>query len=303
MRMDHVDFDREPPANLTTMVMAFGGWIDAGRAATGALRHLAGDLGAARLARIIPEEFFVFTQERPEVRLRPDGGRDIHWPRSEFFAWHPDGRDGLLLFCGPEPHQRWQTYARAFLGVAERCGVRRIVSLGALLAGVPHTRPVRVTARCTDPAARSLLEAWGIYRPPTYEGPTGISTIVLDEAERRGMQHVGFMGQAPHYLPDSENPAAIETLVSYVARLLNLSPDMSHFAEAIQDFRAQCDQAVARDRATREHVRKLEQEYDAAASEEQRPLPGGELDSDRLMREVEDFLRRQREGGAGGTGA
>jgi proteasome assembly chaperone (PAC2) family protein len=148
-----------------------------------------------------------------------------------------------------------------------------------------------------------LLEAWGIYRPPTYEGPTGISTIVLDAAERRGMQHVSFMGQAPHYLPDSENPGAIETLVTYVARLLDLSPDMSHFAEAIQDFRAQCDQAVARDRATREHVRKLEQEYDAAAREEQQPLPGGELDSDRLMRDVEDFLRRQREGGAGGTGA
>ncbi len=300
--MDHVEFDREPPANLTTLVMAFGGWIDAGRAATGALRHLADDLRAARVARIIPEEFFVFTQERPEVRLRPDGGRDIHWPRSEFFAWHPDGRDGILLFNGPEPHQRWQAYTKAFLGVAERCGVRRIVSLGALLAGAPHTRPVRVTARCTDPAAKALLEAWGIYRPPTYEGPTGISTIVLDAAERRGMQHVGFMGQAPHYLPDSENPAAIETLVSYVARLLNLSPDMSQFAEAIQDFRVQCDRAVAKDRATREHVRKLEQEYDAAA-EEQQPLPGGEIDSDRLMRDVEDFLRRQGEGGAGGTGA
>ena len=116
------------------------------------------------------------------------------------------------------------------------------------------------------------------------------------------MQHVGFMGQAPHYLPDSENPAAIEALVTFVARLLDLSPDMSHFAEAIQDFRVQCDRAVARDRATREHVRKLEQEYDAAAGEEQQPLPGGELDSDRLMREVEDFLRKQREGGAGGTG-
>ncbi|MGH7367337.1 MAG: PAC2 family protein [Candidatus Rokuibacteriota bacterium] len=302
--MDSVEFDRDPPAILPTMVMAFGGWIDAGRAATGALRHLARDLGATRLARISAEEFFVFTQERPEVRLRADGGRDIHWPRSEFFAWHPgDGRDGLLLFCGPEPHQRWQTYAKAVLDVAERCGVRRIVSLGALLAGAPHTRPVRVTARCTDPAAKALLEAWGIYRPPTYEGPTGISTIVLDAAERRGMQHVGFMGQAPHYLPDSENPAAIETLVSYVARLLDLSPDMSHFAEAIQDFRGQCDRAVARDRETREHVRQLEQEYDTAAGEEQRPLPDGELDSDRLMREVEDFLRRQREGGAGGTGA
>src|SRR4030095_2136064 len=297
--MDHVEFEHEPPADLTTMVMAFGGWIDAGRAATGALRHLASDLGAVRLARIDPEEFFVFTQERPEVRLRADGDRDIHWALSEFSAWHPgDGRDGLLLFSGPEPHQRWNTYAKAFLDVAERCGVRQIVSLGALLAGAPHTRPVRVTARCTDPATRSLLEAWGIYRPPTYEGPTGISSVVLEAGERRGIQHVGFMGQAPHYLQDSENPAAIQTLVTYVARLLNLSLDMSHFAEAIQDFRTQCDRAVARDRATREHVRKREQEYDASAGEEREPLPGGELDSDKLMKELEDFLRRQREGGA-----
>jgi proteasome assembly chaperone (PAC2) family protein len=297
--MDHVEFDREPPANLTTMVMAFGGWIDAGRAATGALRHLVRDLPASRLARIDPEEFFVFTQERPEVRLTADGGREIQWPRSEFFAWHRgEGRDGLLLFSGPEPHQRWNTYTKALLDVAERCGVRRIVSLGALLAGAPHTRPIRVTARCTDPASRSLLEAWGIYRPPTYEGPTGISTVVLDAAERRSMQHVGFMGQAPHYLQDSENPAAIKGLVTYVARLLDISPDMSHFDEAIRDFRTQCDRAVARDRATREHVRKLEQEYDAAAVEEREPLPAGELDSDKLMQELEEFLRRQREGEA-----
>ena len=296
MIMDHVTFDREPPANLTTLVMAFGGWIDAGRAATGALRHLTRDLGAARLARIDAEEFFVFTQERPEVRLREDGSREVQWPPSEFSSWAPGGRDGLLLFCGPEPHQRWRTYTKAFLDVAERCGVRRIVSLGALLAGVPHTRPVRVTARSSDPAARAVLEAWGIYRRPTYEGPTGISSVVLDEAERRGMQHVGFMGQAPHYLQDSENPAAIQTLVTYVARLLELSPDVSDFAEAIQDFRAQCDEAVARDRATREHVRKLEQEYDATASEEQSPLPGEELDSDRLMQELQDFLRKQRGG-------
>jgi proteasome assembly chaperone (PAC2) family protein len=301
MIMDNAEFDREPPASLTTMVMAFGGWVDAGRAATGALRHLVRDLPAARLARIDPEEFFVFTQERPEVRLRPDGGRDIQWPQSEFFAWSPgDGRDGLVLFCGPEPHQRWQTYTKAFLDVAERCGVRRIVSLGALLASAPHTRPVRVTARCSDAASRSLLEAWGIYRRPTYEGPTGISSVVLDAAERRGMQHVGFMGQAPHYLQDSENPAAIQALVTYVARLLHLSPDMSHFPEAIQDFRTQCDRAVARDRATREHVRQLEQEYDAAAGEERQSLSDEKLDSEKLMRDVEDFLRGQREGGAEG---
>jgi len=299
--MDSVVFDREPPANLSTMVMAFGGWIDAGRAATGALRHFVGDLPAAPLARIDAEEFFMLTQERPEVRLRADGERDIQWPRSEFFAWHPeDGGDGLLLFCGPEPHQRWRTYTKAFLDVAKRCGVKRIVSLGALLAGAPHTRPVLVTARCTDPAARPLLEAWGIYRRPTYEGPTGISSVVLDAAERLGMRHVGFMGQAPHYLQDGENPAAIQALVSYVARLLHLSPNMSHFAEAIEDFNTQCDRAVARDRATREHVRKLEQQYDAEAAEERQPLPDGELDSGKLMQDLEDFLRKQREAGEEG---
>ena len=298
--MDHVEIDREPPANLTTMVMAFGGWIDAGRAATGALRHLVRDLPAARLARIDPEEFFVFTQERPDVRLRDDGDRDIHWPQSEFFAWSGDGRDGLLLFCGPEPHQRWRTYTKAFLDVAERCGVRRIVSLGALLAGAPHTRPVRVTARCTDPAWRSVVEAWGILHRPSYEGPTGISTVVLDAAERRGMSHLGLMGQAPHYLQNNENPAAIQALLTYVARLLHLSPDMSHFAEAIQDFRTQCDREVARNRATREHVQQLEQQYDATAGEEQQPLPNGELDSEKLMQDLQDFLRGQREGGEEG---
>ncbi|PYN83179.1 MAG: hypothetical protein DMD96_03215 [Candidatus Rokuibacteriota bacterium] len=300
MIMDHVEFDREPPANLTTLVMAFGGWIDAGQAPTGALRHLVRDLPATRLAWIDPEQFFVFTQERPEVRLRPDGERDIHWPRSEFFAWHPNGRDGLLLFCGPEPHQKWRTYTKAFLDVAERCGVRRIVSLGALLAGAPHTRPIRVTGRTSDPAWRSVLEAWGIYHRPSYEGPTGISTVVLDAADRRGMTHLGLMGQAPHYLQNNENPAAIQALLTYVARLLNVSPDMSHFAEAIQDFRTQCDREVARNRATREHVQQLEQQYDATAGEERQPLPDGELDSEKLMQDLQDFLRGQREGGEAG---
>ncbi|PYN32317.1 MAG: hypothetical protein DME01_22235 [Candidatus Rokuibacteriota bacterium] len=296
--MDHVVFDHEPPANLTTMVIAFGGWIDAGQAATGALRHLVRDLSASRLARIDPEQFLVFTQERPNVRMRADESREIDWPQSEFFACPPgDGREGLLLFSGGEPHQRWRTYTKAFLDVAERCGVRRIVSLGALLAGAPHTRPIRVTGRCTDPTWRSVLEAWGIYRRPTYEGPTGISTIVLDAAERRGMSHLGFMGQAPHYLQNAENPAAIHALLTYVARLLHLRLDMSQFAEAIKEFRTQCDREVARNRATREHVQQLEQQYDASAAEEPSTLPSGELDSDKLMQDLEDFLRKEREGG------
>ena len=297
MPIDHVELDREPPSTLTTLVLAFGGWIDAGQAATGALRHLVSELPAERLASIVPEEFFVFTQERPEVRLRPDESRDIRWPRSEFFAWQPDHRpDGLLLFSGPEPHQRWRTYTKAFLDVAERCGVRRIISVGALLAGAPHTRPIRVTARSTDTAWRALVEAWGIYRPPTYEGPTGISTVVLDAAAKRGMSYLGLMGQVPHYLQNTENPAAVEAVLGYVSRLLDLRLDLSGFAEAIKDFRTQCDRAVAKNKATREHVQQLEREYDEADGEKREGLPE-KLDSDQLMRELENFLRKQREEG------
>ena len=111
------------------------------------------------------------------------------------------------------------------------------------------------------------------------------------------MSYLGLMGQAPHYLQNGENPAAIQALLTYVARLLHLSPDMSHFAEAIQDFRTQCDREVARNSAT-EHVRQLEQQYDATAGEEGQTLPDGELDSEKLMQELENFLRRQREGGS-----
>jgi len=298
--MDYVEFDREPPANLTTMVVAFGGWINAGKAATGALRHLVRHLSAPRLASLDPEDFFVFTQERPVVRLTAREIREIRWPRSEFFAWPPPhGRDGLLLFRGMEPNQRWKTYTKVLLDVAEQCGVKRIVSLGAVLAGNPHTRPTRVTGRSPDPDWKVLLEAWGIYRRPSYEGPTGISTVVLDAAAQRGISSLSFSGQAPHYLQGTENPAVIQALLTYVSRLLDLELDVSQLDEDVKAFRARCDQAVARDPSTQAHIRQLEQDYDATGDEEAGPLGDEDLNSDRLMQELEDFLRQEREGEGG----
>ena len=154
------------------MVVAFGGWIDAGEAVTGAMRYLVRHLSASHLASIDPEEFFDFTKVRPVVRLTADGQRTIRWPRSAFWTWQPpESRAGLLLFRGMEPHRMWRTYAKLLLDVAEQCGVQRIVSLGALLAALPHTRPPRVTGSSTDPAWQALLEAWGIYRRPTLRRP------------------------------------------------------------------------------------------------------------------------------------
>ena len=297
--MDEVEFHREPPANLPTMVVAFGGWIDAGEAVTGAMRALVRQLAATPLAAIDPEEFFDFTQVRPVVRLSAEGQRIIRWPRSAFWTWQPPaGRAGLLLFRGMEPQRRWRTYATLLLDVAARCGVQRIVSLGAVLAAVPHTRPPRVTGNSTDPAWQERFEAWGMLRRPRYEGPTGIASVVLDAALRRGMASCTVRGQAPHYLAGATNPAVSQALLTTVTRLLDLDLAWSHLDAAVQAFRTRCDQAVAQDAAAQGYVRQLEREYDATGDQTSRPRRDDDLNPEQLIHEVEDFLREERRGGA-----
>ncbi len=249
--MDAVEFHCEPPSTVPTMVTAFGGWIDAGEAATGAMRSLVRQLSAVPLASIDPEDFFDFTQVRPVVRLTAEGEHTIRWPRSAFWIWQPpEGRAGLLLFRGLEPQRRWRAYATTLLDVAARCGVTRIVPLGTLLAAVPHTRPPRVTGSSTDPTWHAQFEAWGMARRSRYEGPTGIASVMLAAARRRGMASLTVMGQAPHYLQRVTNPAVSRALLTAVTRLLDLELDVSPFEVAVQAFRTQCDQAVAQDAAT-----------------------------------------------------
>src|SRR5262249_44224718 len=221
MSMDEVEFHCEPPTNVPTMVVAFGGWVDAGEAATGALRYLVRQLAATPLATIDPEAFVDFTTIRPVVRLTAEGERTIRWPRIAFWTWQPPaGGAGLLLFRGVEPQQRWRTYATLLLDVAARCGVQRIVSLGAVLEAVPHTRPPRVMGSSTDPAWQARFEACGMLtRRSRYEGPTGIATIVMDAAGQHGMAACNVRGQAPHYPGNATNPPGTRALLTPVRRL------------------------------------------------------------------------------------
>ena len=296
--MNDIEFHGEPPSNIPTMVVAFGGWVDAGDAATGALRSLVRQLAATPLATIDPEAFVDFTTIRPVVRLSTAGERTIRCPRIAFWTWQPpDGSAGLLLFRGVEPQLRWRTYATLLLDVAARCGVQQIVSLGAVLAAVPHTRPTQVTGSSTDPAWQARLEACGIRtRRSRYEGPTGIATIVMDAAQRRGMASCNVRGPAPHYLGNATNPAVSRALLTAVARLLDLELDVAPFEAAVRAFRTQCDQAVAKDAAVQAYVRQLEQDYDAPGDEAARPRRDEDFHPEQLMHELEDFLRQQREG-------
>ena len=297
--MDEIAFHCEPPPHLPTMVVAFGGWVDAGEAATGALRSLVRQLAAAPLATIDLEEFVDFTTIRPVVRLNAEGQRRIRWPRSALWTWQPPaGGAGLLLFRGVEPQRRWRTYATLLLDVAAQCGVHRIVSLGAVLAAVPHTRPPHVTGNSTDPAWCARLEACGMRpRRSRYEGPTGLATVVADAAQRRGMASCTVRGQAPHYLERATNPAVSQALLTTVTRLLDLDLTWSHLDAAVQAFRTRCDQAVAQDAAAQAYVRQLEREYDATGDETSRPRRDDDLNPEQLIHEVEDFLRKERGGG------
>jgi proteasome assembly chaperone (PAC2) family protein len=295
--MDEVAFHCEPPANIPTLVTAFSGWIDAGEAATDAMRFLVRQLAAEPLATIDLEDFVDFTQDRPVVRLSAEGERTIRWPRSALWFWQPpEPRAGLLLFRGLEPQRRWRTYATLLLDVAARCGVQRIVSLGAMLADLPHTRPPRVTGSSTDPHWHALLEAWGMARRSRYEGPTGIASVMLEAARHRGIATLTLMGQAPHYLQRTTNPAMRQALLTTVARLLDLALDVAPLDAAVQAFRRRCDQAVAQDAATQTYVRQLEQAYDATGDETLRPRRDDAFNPEQLMHELEDFLRQEREG-------
>ena len=202
--MDEVTFHREPPSNIPTMVTALSGWIDAGEAATDAMRFLVRQLAAEPLATIDLEDFVDFTQVRPVVRLTAEGERTIRWPRSAFWLWQPPApRAGLLLFRGLEPQRRWRTYATALLEVAALCGVQRIVSLGAMLADLPHTRPPRVTGSSTDPHWHAQFEAWGMARRSRYEGPTGIASVMLEAARHRGIASL-TNGPSPPLSPEDD---------------------------------------------------------------------------------------------------
>jgi hypothetical protein len=170
--------------------------------------------------------------------------------------------------------------------------------LGAVLAAVPHTRPPLVTGSSTDPAWQARFEACGMLtRRARYEGPTGIATIVMDAARRRGMAACNVRGQAPHYLGNTTNPAVSRALLIAVAHLLALELDVAPFEAAVRAFRTQCDQAVAQDAAVQAHVRQLEQDYDAMGDETPRRRRDDDFNPQQLMQELEDFLRQERERG------
>ena len=267
------------------LICAFKGWNDAADAASSAITFVAGALGAQRFATIDPEEFYDFQSTRPQVKLVDGHSRRIEWPDVELFeARVPRAPRDLVLLVGHEPSFRWRTFSRVIAELAEALGTQLVVTLGALLADVPHTRPISVTGMATD---NDLVARLGLSRS-SYEGPTGIVGVLHAACQESGLPSASLWAAVPHYIAAAPNPKAALALVRKLEGLVQVAVDASDLESATADYDRQVNLAVQSDPDVQAFVERLEQ---AAADElsDETPLPSG----DTIARELQRFLRQR----------
>ena len=273
--------------------MAFGGWNDAAESATTAVRYLGKAFHAKKFAEIDPEEFYHFGLSRPNVRFKPgsETEREITWPTTEFsIAQAPELARDVIVGVAIEPHLRWKTYCNLVLELARTCEVGLVLTLGALLAEVPHTRPVRLSGSASDPELGTRL---GV-RPTRYEGPTGIVGVLNTICREQGFATASLWANVPHYISGIENPKATLALVRRVAPLLDAAIDTNELEEAGKQFDTNLKEIVAQNNKIANYVKKLEARD---APEESPPARPGQSDlppASELVAEIEQFLRQQR---------
>jgi proteasome assembly chaperone (PAC2) family protein len=292
-------FER-PTLERPILLAAFRGWNDGGQAATLAAGYLARLWGADKFADIDPELFVDFQATRPNVSLTDGRTRHIEWPENAFFrARIPNSDRDAVLLIGVEPNYRWRTFSDLIAELAEDLGVEMVITLGALLADVPHTRAAPVTGAATD---QRLVEELGLQLS-RYEGPTGIVGVLLDACRQQGIPSVSLWAAVPHYVSLAPSPPAARALCERLAGVLGADIDIAELEDAETAYIEQVSQAVASDSETAAYVEELEQRADSLDSwlESAGGLPSGEA----LAAEISRFLReRERDGGqeSGGAG-
>ena len=284
--MDPVIWQGDPPElRSPALVCAFAGWNDAAGAASAALETVAASLEGDVAARIDPEEFYDFQVNRPTIRLVEGQTRQIDWPENTLLTVSvPSAERDLVLLSGVEPNIRWRTFADAIADAAERLGVQMVITLGALIADVAHTRPVPITGLASDP---ELVEQLGLSRS-NYEGPTGIVGVVHDACRRRQIPSASLWAAVPHYVAAVPNPKAALALLRRLEGLTGIAVDASELEDATERFDEQVDRAVSANPEIEELVRGLE-----AAQEGEFDSSGEVPSADDIAQEFQRFLRQR----------
>src|SRR5256714_9161828 len=290
---DGVRMSERPSLRQPVLVAAFRGWNDGGQGASLAAGYLAKTWDATRFAEIDPEDFFDFQVSRPQVSLVDGVTRRIDWPDTAFFHATVPGLDrDVVLLLGIEPNVRWRTFSDLIVGLAQELGVELAVTLGSLLADVPHTRPAPVTGSATDPR---LIEEYGLANS-RYEGPTGIVGVLHDACRRAGLASVSLWAAVPHYVSLAPSPRAALALCERLADLLGTSVEAEELEQAVDAYSEQVTEAVAADPDTQAYVEQLEQRADELGP--QFDVPSGAT----IAAELTRYLReRDVERGGGPT--
>jgi len=281
---DELLISSRPQLERPILIAAFRGWNDGGQGASLATGYLAKLWEAKRFAEVDPETFFDFQATRPHVTLEEGLTRRIDWPATAFYHGRPAGldRDAVLLL-GIEPNLRWRAFTDLLVGFTQELGVELVVTLGALLADVPHTRPCPVTGSATD---KQLVERLGLSAS-RYEGPTGIIGVLHDACLRAGLPSASLWAAVPHYVSLTPSPKAALALCERLGDLLGAQIDTGELEEAAENYSEQVSEAVASDPDTAAYIEELEQRADTLAEEE--ALPSG----DALAAELTRFLRER----------
>ena len=269
------------------LVCAFKGWNDAGDAASAAVSFVGESLGARQFASIDPEDFYDFQAVRPQIKLIDGQARSIEWPEVKLYEVRvPRAPRDLVLLAGAEPSYRWRTFTGLVVELAEVIGVQLVVTLGALLADVPHTRPVSVTGFASEP---SLVQRLALSQS-SYEGPTGIIGVLHDACTRVSMPSASLWAAVPHYISAAPNPKAALALIRKLEGLVGVAVDATDLESAATDYERQVNAAIQHDPDIQAFVEKLEA---AAGDDESDPddLPSG----DSIARDLQRFLRQRGE--------
>jgi proteasome assembly chaperone (PAC2) family protein len=277
-----IDIEADKQFDNALVIAAFEGWNDAGEAASEAVSHLLVGWRATLLASIDPEDYYDFQVNRPHVGFDSEGGRELSWRTTSI--WHcqagPADRD-VLLVTGIEPNLRWRAFCDEMLDYLTGIGATTLVTLGALLADVPHTRPVPVNGISSDP---ELAERFGL-EPSRYTGPTGIVGVIQEASHRRGLETMSYWAAVPHYVAQAPAPKATLALLGQLEDLVGVPIDMRGLPEEAKAWERGVDELASDDSDVADYVRSLEEERDTA------DLP--EASGDAIAREFERYLKRR----------
>ncbi|OAI38963.1 hypothetical protein AYO38_08600 [bacterium SCGC AG-212-C10] len=290
--MDGFDVRPVPGLRSPVVIMAFSGWSDTGTVTTDAARRLIEAYDAERFLTVDPEEYFVFTDTRPTVRLDAEGIREVAWPENQAYAARmPNASHDLIVVVGVEPNLRWSTFSERLAEAIAEHSPSIVCTLVARPAATPHTRPIPVTGSSADPA---LATRFGLGRS-MYQGPTGVLGVIHDALRRKGAPLISLAAGVPHYLNVEENPPATLALLRALSPVIGVPPPVGDLEAETDRFRQRVEEASQGDDQIGSYVRTLEEHY-GENDEQSGDAGGGELPSaDDILRDLEDFLRGTKE--------